>query len=339
MVDISKMKKRKIKKKYRVLAQIDFEASEYENDAPTDWASFSHNSDWEDIKAGFKGVAHKFTLLNLARAQSKMEGISVVTPTVAKKIIAMTKDEYEKGKPVKASKSKKYANPTNLAFSVAKGIRTKFTPVFFKGGKEQLMLDGKPVFVEKDSKQDKYTTQLEKQFELIFQKEPKGSEMRDFKSFVGLVKLMKKYSTKATIEDFFYNQLVKKSLWGSNGAQALERNNPEGDLAIKGAMVNYLYDTFSYLKSYKTKVDAMIDEYYKNYKMFAVSEGFIPFGSKLSTIFEAVEMVNENIGELKCWDCGYSEPCDRKTRDLHFNKKDIKICPKCNIPLDFNTVR
>lgn len=323
---------------YKVQAQIDFEASEYENNAPTDWASFSHNSDWADIKAGFKGVAHKFTLLNLARAQSKMEGILVVTPTVAKKILSITKEEYYQGKPVKASTSQKYANPTNLAFSVAKGIRTKFSPVFFKDGKNQLEIDGKPVFVEKDSKQDKYTTQLEKQFELIFQKEPEGSDMNDFNSFVGLVKLMQKYSTKEVIEDFFWNQLVNKSLWCSSGCQALERNNPEGDLAIKSAMVNYLYETFSYLTSYKSKVDSLIEEYYKNYKMFDISEGFIPFGSKFSDIFNIVEL-NESsrpiVSNAKCPKCDYTTSfvCNKKTYE-HLHGIKLQKCPKCKSTLE-----
>lgn len=281
---------------YKVNAQIDFEASEYENDSPTSWASFSHNSDWADIKAGFKGVTHKFTLLNLARAQSKLEGISVVTASVAAKVMEITKEEYEKGKPVKASKSQEYANPTNLAFSVAKGIRTKFVPVFFKGGKDQLFLDGKPVFVEKASKGDTYVTDLEAQFEMIFQKKPSGTDMSEYNSFVGLVKLMKKYSTKEIIKDFFFDQLVSKTLFCSSGCQGLERNNPEGDLAIKGAMVNYLYDNFPYLKSYQTKVDGMIDEYYKNYKMIEISESFIPYGSKFSDIFEAVSKVNNKQG-------------------------------------------
>jgi len=291
---------------YKVLAQIDFEASEYENDSPTDWASFSHNSDWDDIKAGFKGVAHKFVLLNLARAQSKMEGISVVTPTVAKKVSAMTKEEYESGKPVKVSKSKKYANPTNLAFSVAKGIRTKFTPVFFKGGKEQLIIDGKPVFVEKSTSNSKYITQLEKQFEMIFQKEPSGSDMKNFKSFVGLVKLMKKYSDKKTIEDFFFNQLVSKTLYCSSGCQGLERNNPKGDFAIKSAIVNYLYDNFPYLKSYQPKVDKMSEEYYKGYKMMEISESMeeihIIQPGKLSEIFEQINEANlGTIREPRGW--------------------------------------
>lgn len=280
---------------YKVNAQIDFEASEYEGDEPTDWASFSHNSDWADVKSGFKGVLHKFTLLNLSRAHSKMEGVKIVTATVAKKVNGMTKEEYEAGKPVKASTSKKYANPTNMAFSVAKGIRSKFTAVFFKGGKDQLTIDGAPVFVEKATADSKYETELEKLFEMIFQVEPKGSDMRDFNSFVGLVKLMKKYSSKKVIEDFFYNQLVSKTLYCASGCQGLERNNPKGDFAIKSAMVNYLYDNFSYLKSYQSKVDAASEEYYDNYKMMEISEGFIiPHGSSFSAIFEAVETASES---------------------------------------------
>ena len=279
---------------YKVNAQIDFEASEYDEktNEPTDWASFSHNSDWNDIKAGFKGVAHKFTLLNLARAHSKLEGIKIVTPTVAKKINTLTKEEYEKGKPVKASTSKKYANPTNMAFSVAKGIRTKFTPVYFKDGKEQLTIDGVPVFVEKSTSDSKYVTELEKLFEMIFQVEPKGSDMKDFRSFVGLVKLMKKYSSKKVIEDFFFNQLVSKTLWCKSGCQGLERNNPKGDFEIKSAMVNYLYDNFPYLKSYKQKVDVAAKDYYDNYKMMELSENrkeiHLIQPGKLSYIFEQI---------------------------------------------------
>lgn len=272
---------------YTCNLQIDFEASDYENDSPTDWASFSHNSDWDDIKAGFKGVAHKFTLLNLSRAQSRLDGIQVITPKNAEKIMNTLSTDYDDNKPIKLSTSKEYASPTNLAFSVSKGIRTKFELVYFKDD-VQLIVDNKPVFYEKNSKNDNYETNLLKQFEMIFQKEPDGDDMKNFKSFVGLVKLMKKYSTKEIIEDFFFDQLVSKTLWCPNGCQGLERNNPEGDLEIKGAMVNYLYDEFPYLKKYIPQVDAKINEYYKNYRMIDVSEHFIPFGSKLSSIFEAV---------------------------------------------------
>lgn len=310
---------------YTINSQIDFEASEYENDAPTEWASFSHNSDWADIKSGFKGVAHKFALLNLARAQSKLDGIQVLTLKNAEKVAELTKSEYESGKPIKVSTSKEYANPTNLAFSVAKGIRTKFAPVLFKDG-EQMMIDGKPVFYEKSSKTDKYVTNLETQFEMIFQKQPTGNDMKLFSSFVGLVELMKKYSTKKIISDFFFNQLVSKTLFCANGCQGLERNNPEGDLEIKGAMVNYLYDNFTYLKKYKSDVDAAIEEYYKNYKMIDISESFIPYGSKLSTIFEAVDKTKKML-EPKGWSHLDKVSFEKQKRDvlkkLKLNDKEI----------------
>jgi hypothetical protein len=117
---------------------------------------------------------------------------------------------------------------------------------------------------------------------------------------------MKKYSTKKIIEDFFFNQLVSKTLYCASGCQGLERNNPEGDFAIKSAMVNYLYDNFSYLKSYQSKVDDASEEYYKGYKMMEISESneyihFIKPG-KLSTIFEQINEANMGVvREPKGW--------------------------------------
>lgn len=40
--------------------QVDFEPVEFEFGFPSDWAQFSHSSDWEDMKLGIKGVAHKY---------------------------------------------------------------------------------------------------------------------------------------------------------------------------------------------------------------------------------------------------------------------------------------
>jgi len=42
--------------------QIDFESSNYHEDEPHEFEKFSHSSDWEDVKKGFKG-AHKSILL------------------------------------------------------------------------------------------------------------------------------------------------------------------------------------------------------------------------------------------------------------------------------------
>ena len=37
---------------------------------PDEFSKFGHNSDWEDIKQGFKGVAHKFMLMSLSKGMS-----------------------------------------------------------------------------------------------------------------------------------------------------------------------------------------------------------------------------------------------------------------------------
>lgn len=282
---------------YRILAQIDFEASEYKDNQPTDWASFSHSSDWDDVKAGFKGVMHKYTLLNLSRASSKMDGIKGVSASQISKLSDVSSEEYaeilknkDTKKIAKISTSKNFINATNLAFSVGKGLRTKFTQIFHNDG-EPAIVDGEPVFFEKDSKTDtSYVTDLEKIFALIFHREPEGSDMKDFNSFVGVVKLMKKYSSKKVIEDFFINQLVSKTLFCPVGCQGLERNNPEGDFKIKGAMIEYLGDNFPYLKAYKKEIDAMIDTYYENYKLIDISENAQNLKpKKLSAIFESIE--------------------------------------------------
>lgn len=271
---------------YKVNAQIDFEASEYENDEPTEWASFSHSSSWDDIKSKFKGVAHKFALLNLSRAQSRLDGIQVITLKNAEKIAAQTKSEYAAGTAVKLSTSKAYANPTNLAFSVAKGLRTKFSTVHFKDG-EPLLVGGEPVFYEKAASSDKYETDLETIFKMIFGVIPDKSELNKFNSFVGVVELMKLHSTKEIIKDFYFDQLVSKTLFCATGCQGLERNNPQGDSDIKFAMLNHLKKVFPFLTTYDDEVNSMAEEYYKNYSMIAIDES-LKSKSSLSSIFSHV---------------------------------------------------
>jgi hypothetical protein len=42
--------------------QIDFELVDFNDGAATSWCKMMYSSSWEDVKAGFKGVAHKFLL-------------------------------------------------------------------------------------------------------------------------------------------------------------------------------------------------------------------------------------------------------------------------------------
>ena len=49
--------------------QVDFEATDYQNDEPTKASQFLHSADWNDTKAGIKGAHHKI-LLNAAGGDS-----------------------------------------------------------------------------------------------------------------------------------------------------------------------------------------------------------------------------------------------------------------------------
>jgi len=292
---------------YSTNIQIDFEASHYEDDKPTKWASFSHNSDWDDIKNGYKGVMHKYILINLSRASSKMNGAKVVTKSQIKKLSDVSSKEYQesvdnniKSKLAKVSVQKDFINPTNLAFSVDRGMRVKFSQIFHNDG-EPALIDGKPVFSFIEPKDSKYETNLETMFSLIFNKEPNTEDMRDFHSFVGVVKLIKKYLKKDLVEDFFITHLIKKSLF-AKGAQGLERNNPEGDLKIKNTMINKLYNTFDYLKRYKEEVDEISNKYYEGYRMYDLNEDELTVnGGKLSDIFEQVTTVVDSVIEPSGW--------------------------------------
>lgn len=276
---------------FKAHIQIDFEASEYKNGDPTEWSSFSHSSSWDDISSNFKGVMHKLTIINLARASSKMEGSLFVVPSSASKITSVTSKEYseflktgDSKRLAKLSSSKEFINPTNLAFSVDKGLRIKFNALVHSDG-VPCFIDGKPVFVKKDSKTDNYETDLLKIFELIFNKVPDANEFKLFHSFKGVVSLMKKYTSSATIDDFFINQLVKKSLF-CDSCQGLERNDPEGDFNIKNTMITYFYEQFEYLLKYKESVETMYNSYYAQYKMVECLEDK---KLMLSEIFESLE--------------------------------------------------
>jgi len=261
---------------YKSDIQIDFEKSEYIKSMPTAWTTFSHNSDWDDIKEGYKGVMHKYALINLSRAASKIENIAVVTKSQIAKLSTVSSEDYKlsvengvKKLIAKASTNAAYKNPTDLAFSVDRGMRHKFVQIFHTDG-VPAQLDGKDVYYEAETADSTYETNLEKMFELIFKVKPQGNDMKLFRSFTGVTTLIKKYLDEDLITEFFNNHLIKKSLFAPF-AQGLERNNPEADLEIKSKMVDKLYVTFPYLGKYKDAVDTTIESYYKTYKMYELN--------------------------------------------------------------------
>jgi hypothetical protein len=227
--------------------QVDFEGSDYVDSKPTDFAKFGHSSDWEDVKQGFKGLYHKFWLKNLTRAISSREDIIIATPAST---------------PEKVRKKKLSTIPKELAFSVDKGIRVKIAPMLDDQG-EPVELDGQKVYKELPTAKSTYEQNIGNMFNMIFGKEPDGNEMKQFKSFVGLVALTKKYIDPKKAQLAF--DVTINDLWGK-GAQGLEANNPDLDSDIKTKMVEYLIDAFGF-SGYDEKINKMRDEFKANYRM------------------------------------------------------------------------
>jgi hypothetical protein len=233
--------------------QIDFEYGDWneKDESPSDWAKFSHNSAWEDISTGLKGVHHKFLIINLARALSKREDIVIATPSSTPEKIKLAGGK--KGDQV----------PRLLAFSVDRGLRVKYEQMKDANG-DPIEMDGKLVFKEIETSKSSYIKNVDEIYAFIFGEEPTKKELEEFKSFTGLANLIKKKVSKENIEDLF-QFVLQENLFGKR-AQILEKNNPTLDAKVKWAMVNKLFEVFPYLKDREDEVIAMSEEYYKNFK-------------------------------------------------------------------------
>lgn len=191
--------------KYGINIQIDLELVDFQNGKPTDWAQFSHSSAWEDVIKGVKGVAHKYLMQSLHG--DKREPIVILTG--------------KRRTPKETDKSK-------LAFSVQKGLRIRYMPVMENG--KQVMMNGKPVYDEIDSKDSVFVTELENIFTMFLGAQPTPAELKEMQSFTGLISIVKRHKSHLeqvlVFEDFF-------DRFFGTGAQAIVRGNPKGDLDEK----------------------------------------------------------------------------------------------------------
>ena len=251
----------------KVNVQVDFEGVEYKNNKPTPFSKFSHSSHLDDMKAGLKGVGHKLLLQNIARAVSEMKNIVVLTPT------SSPPDN------ITVSKKQSALAPTNMAFSVDRGIRKKYEPVMYDG--KQVEVDGKLAYKEvTKAKKEDHITEISTMFKMLFNipktddldekkfEEKYKDALENFESFTGLLKLMETYLDENTVKKTF-KFLLDKSLFGK-AAQGFEKNNPEGDRKIKMKIVEELIKEFDYLKPIYDEFEEQIETYYKNYKTVKV---------------------------------------------------------------------
>lgn len=230
------MKKVKIILKKPHAIQIDMELVDFEDGRPTEWSQFSHSSDWEDLKAGIKGVAHKMALRAL-------------TGKTSREIILL------KGK--KETPTRITSN--DLSFSVMYGLRQKLDPVVGEDGKQKT-IDGLLVYREAPVATSTYVNDLAIIFAILFDEAPTVSEVKKLGSFTGILDLVKKYfnpSDALKFMDGFVELLV------GPGAQGMYRGNPEADHNEKMIM---LIAAGRVLNIKLGKYRSMITNYYENYK-------------------------------------------------------------------------
>ena len=89
-------------------------------------------------------------------------------------------------------------------------------------------------------------------------------ELEQMWSFVGLIELIKKYSD-GKAQQLIFDRLFEL-FWGK-GEQGIEKNDPNGDAAVKVPTMELFVAHFPKLAKQYEQRQPEIDEYYKNYRM------------------------------------------------------------------------
>lgn len=236
-----------------IAVQVDFEGTEYRGGVPTVFSKFAHSSSWDDIKLGLKGVGHKFWLTNLVRAISERDDI-----------VLLTEKSPLPPAPVRLKKLAPSELPRTHAFSVDRGLRSKIAWVNGPDG-SPVTIDGKAVCRELSAKDSTYTRELREIFGFLFGKHPVHTDIDAMRSLSGLASLCKKYMVdRPTVIDRAYLLMLHENLFGP-GAQKLDRTSWKVDEEIKMKIVLFLKASFQFLSTHDDKLDAMKNEYYRNY--------------------------------------------------------------------------
>jgi hypothetical protein len=227
--------------------QIDFEFGKYDpkTKTPDDWYKFSHSSDWNDVKAGIKGVFHKYIYRALAKAAPSEKYIAKMAGAGKNKKMTITG-------PVTDS---------NFSFAVASsqggGTRAKYKPYIDPDTGQPKEIEGIPVMEPLSAKDSEYIQDLSKQFALFFGTNPDSGDSQQQQSFLGTLDLMNKYldsSQKQTTVNEFLDIVFEP------GAQMITANDPVRDREIKFAAVDAMLEKLE-LGSLRNKAIQMAKAY------------------------------------------------------------------------------
>lgn len=227
--------------------QVDFELLPFENDKPSEWSKFSHNSSIEDAKASIKAVNHKYIIRALVGGASIRDDI----------IIATKASKFDK---IQISKAKADQNPRMLKFSVLRGVGVAYESL-------GVSLNGKDVFREIPTSKRDYTTNLSEIIKLAFKRfKATDMDLENFNSFLGVLRMMKMYLSPLEVQKTHDRYL--EMLWGigSERGQVLETSSKELDFEVKNSGYQKFIKTFGLKDESKKLIDCYYNTVFKEIK-------------------------------------------------------------------------
>lgn len=194
------------------VVQIDFEGDEMVEDPqgyekPSEWIKFIKDSPYSDLQVGIKGLAGAILLRGLTRAATALPNAVYVTNATAAKIESgQLKGLVDaKGKSV-VSTNARHALPSEYTLNTSgagfQGVRKAYRLVAkgmdYAGKKVDVYTD----IPTSESKPEDRINSVSKVFELIFKRKPSSDDLANFRSFTGLVKLMKSLPKEVQVRAF-----------------------------------------------------------------------------------------------------------------------------------------
>lgn len=201
--------------------QIDFESTEFHNGSPSEFAKFGHNSTFEDAEKFIKAYHHKILISAILTEISVLSDVLVATKASTPDNIKQV--SWNKTKPAKMMK-----------FSVDNGLRNALEPMLDSDGK-QVYFEGLRVFKEIPAKESRYEKSVQKIFNTAFNGR---GDIKNFYSFVGLCKLLKKHCSKE--QQLQIAEIYFESILGIHSTKKAVEPDLDDDIAVRLAGVDYL---------------------------------------------------------------------------------------------------
>ena len=257
--------------------QVDFVFVEMVDGKPSEFDVFARCSSIEDMTAGVKGVFHKYLLRALTRTLFTDSDACLATPATARRW-------NERGKKNREWQHSFTSDPANFrlsmhrdkfidsiptkTFSAQYGIRDKHVPLIGFDGMP-LKFKGNTVHHEVKTSESTGDRDVKSIFRTLFGVEPSEENLKKFRSFTGMLDLIKSSDAAASgrIKPLFMSFLAILYGDGETEAQGISRDDPKIDRKAKKAAVDKFIEVFPDLAPImdSDKVKGRIDSFYRSY--------------------------------------------------------------------------